>query len=105
GKRMTRIDAIVRSHSLQCVKDRIVPFGVEGWTVSEVRAFGPQRRHTQNLSRRRVCGDFVPKSMVPILATVDRSGATLMPFSPDAYGEDRREAGASNFERGEEKED
>jgi nitrogen regulatory protein PII len=74
---MTRLDAIVRSHSLQCVKDRIVPFGVEGWTVSEVGAFGPQRRHTQNLSGRRVCGDFVPKSMVPILATVDRSGATF----------------------------
>jgi nitrogen regulatory protein PII len=62
---MTRIDAIVRPHSPEYAKDRLVPFSIEDWTVSEVRSLSPQRIDTENLSRRRVFRDFVPKNIVP----------------------------------------
>jgi len=81
---MTRIDAIVRPHNPEYAKDRLVPFSIEDWSVSEVRSLGPQRIDTENLSRAEY-------SVTLFRRTLSLSHC--------------REARASNFERGEEKED
>ncbi len=66
---MKRIDAVIRPHSLEEVKNRLTSIGVEGITVSEVRGFGRQRGHTEVYRGTEYEVDFVPKIMLTIVAS------------------------------------
>ena len=44
---MKKIEAIIKPHKLEEVKDALEAVGIAGMTVSEVRGFGRQKGHTE----------------------------------------------------------
>ena len=44
---MKKIEAIIRPHKLDEVRDALEQVGLHGMTVTEVRGFGRQRGHTE----------------------------------------------------------
>jgi len=61
-----RIDSIIRPHSLDSVKERLVSAGVDGMTITEVRGFGRQKGHTEVYRGSEYRVDLVPKIMITI---------------------------------------
>src|SRR5688572_19147920 len=65
---MKKIEAIVRHHKVDAVKEALVGVGLQGMTVTEVRGFGRQRGHTETYRGAEYTIDFVPKVRLEILA-------------------------------------
>jgi nitrogen regulatory protein P-II 1 len=70
---MKKIEAIVRHHKLEEVKEALVKEGFHGMTVTEVRGFGRQKGHTETFRGAEYKVDFVPK--VKIEMAVDNAAA------------------------------
>jgi len=70
---MKKIEAIVRHHKLEEVKEALVKEGFHGMTVTEVRGFGRQKGHTETFRGAEYKVDFVPK--VKIELAVDNAAA------------------------------
>ena len=58
---MKKIEAIIRPHLLENVKDALQSLGVQGMTISEVRGFGRQKGHTEMYRGSEYKVEFVPK--------------------------------------------
>ncbi len=58
---MKKIEAIIRPHLLEGVKDALQALGVQGMTISEVRGFGRQKGHTEVYRGSEYKVEFVPK--------------------------------------------
>ncbi|HEX4948731.1 MAG TPA: P-II family nitrogen regulator [Blastocatellia bacterium] len=58
---MKKIEAIIRPHLLEAVKDALQSLGVQGMTISEVRGFGRQKGHTEVYRGSEYKVEFVPK--------------------------------------------
>jgi nitrogen regulatory protein P-II 1 len=58
---MIKIEAIVRHHKLEDVKNALTASGVMGMTITEVRGFGRQKGHTETYRGTEYQVDFVPK--------------------------------------------
>lgn len=63
---MKKIEAIVRVHKLDDVKQALVSIGLHGITVSEVRGFGRQRGHSETYRGTEYHIDFVPKVKIEL---------------------------------------
>lgn len=74
---MKRIDAIIRTQSLEEVKDRLAGIGVQGLTVAEVRGFGRQKGHTEVYRGSEYTVDLIPKLLLTIIASEDRVSEIL----------------------------
>ncbi len=70
---MQKIEAIVRPHKLEEIKNALVSAGFKGMTVSEVRGFGRQKGQKEMFRGAEYQVDFVPK--VKIEVAVDDSEA------------------------------
>jgi len=64
---MKKIEAIVRHHKLEEVKDALSSAGVTGMTITEVRGFGRQKGHTEVYRGTEYTVDFVPKVKVEVV--------------------------------------
>jgi len=64
---MKKIEAIVRHHKLEEVKDALSSAGVAGMTITEVRGFGRQKGHTEIYRGTEYTVDFVPKVKVEVV--------------------------------------
>lgn len=71
---MKKIEAIIKPHRLDDVKEALNALGVTGMTVSEVRGYGRQKGHTEIYRGAEYTVDFVPK--VKIEVVVDDSLAS-----------------------------
>jgi nitrogen regulatory protein P-II 1 len=58
---MKKIEAIIRIHKLEEVKDALVKEGFHGMTVTEVRGFGRQKGQKEMFRGAEYTVDFVPK--------------------------------------------
>ncbi|HYE75290.1 MAG TPA: P-II family nitrogen regulator [Blastocatellia bacterium] len=58
---MKKIEAIIRPHLLESVKDALQTIGVQGMTISEVKGFGRQKGHTEVYRGSEYKVEFVPK--------------------------------------------
>lgn len=67
---MKKIEAIVRHHKVDDVKEALIAAGLQGMTITEVRGFGRQRGHTETYRGTEYTVDFVPKVKIE-LATAD----------------------------------
>src|SRR5258706_7998790 len=67
-----RIDAIIKPHQLDAVKERLQSVGVQGATVTEVKGFGRQKGHTELYRGAEYTVDFLPKVQLTILAPEDQ---------------------------------
>ena len=64
---MKKIEAIVRPHLLEGVKDALQTLGVQGMTISEVKGFGRQKGHTEVYRGSEYKVEFVPKLKVEVV--------------------------------------
>jgi nitrogen regulatory protein P-II 1 len=64
---MQKIEAIVRHHKVDDVKNALVAAGLHGMTLTEVRGFGRQRGHTETYRGTEYKVDFVPKVKMEIV--------------------------------------
>jgi nitrogen regulatory protein P-II 1 len=64
---MKKIEAILRHHKLEEVKDALSGAGVTGMTITEVRGFGRQKGHTEVYRGTEYTVDFVPKVKLEIV--------------------------------------
>ncbi len=64
---MKKIDAIIKPHKLDDVKEALNAIGVQGMTVSDVRGYGRQKGHTEIYRGSEYTVDFVPKVKVEIV--------------------------------------
>jgi len=62
-----KIDAIIKPHKLDDVKEALNALGVQGMTVSDVRGYGRQKGHTEIYRGAEYTVDFVPKVKVEIV--------------------------------------
>jgi len=68
GDGMKKIEAIIKPHTLDAVKEALAQIGVQGMTVSEVRGFGRQKGHTEMYRGAEYEVSFVPKVKVEVIA-------------------------------------
>jgi nitrogen regulatory protein P-II 1 len=67
-KPMQKIEAIVRHHKVDDVKNALVAAGLHGMTLTEVRGFGRQRGQTETYRGTEYTVDYVPKVKVEVVA-------------------------------------
>jgi nitrogen regulatory protein P-II 1 len=63
---MKKLEAIIRPHLLDAVKNALHEVGVVGMTVSEVRGFGRQKGHTETYRGTEYRVDFLPKVKIEV---------------------------------------
>lgn len=68
---MKKIEAIIRPHLLETVKDALQALGVQGMTISEVRGFGRQKGHTEVYRGSEYKVEFVPKIKLELVLDDD----------------------------------
>ena len=68
---MKKIEAIIRPHLLEAVKDSLQALGVQGMTLSEVRGFGRQKGHTEVYRGSEYKVEFVPKVKIEVIVDDD----------------------------------
>lgn len=64
---MKKIEAIVKPHKLDEVKDAITELGVQGMTITEVKGFGRQKGHTELYRGAEYVVDFIPKVKIEVV--------------------------------------
>lgn len=74
---MKKIEAVIRHHKLEELKNALVKAGFHGMTVTEVRGFGRQKGHKETFRGAEYNVDFVPKIKVEI-TTADSSVAQII---------------------------
>src|SRR5207248_6021732 len=71
GAFMKKIEAIIKPHKLDDVKDRLRQVGVSGMTVYEVRGFGRTGGKTEVYRGSAYVVDFVPKVRIEVVVKDD----------------------------------
>ena len=66
---MVKIEAIIKPHKLDAVKEALVKVGVAGMTVIEVRGFGKQKGHEDLMGKETLTIDFLPKLKLEIVCS------------------------------------
>jgi nitrogen regulatory protein P-II 1 len=74
---MKRIEAIIKPHKFEEVQEALREAGVQGMTVMEVKGFGRQRGHTEIYRGSEYTVDFVPKTLIEILANDEHVAAIV----------------------------
>ncbi len=74
---MKKIEAIVRPHLLDNVKDALQTLGVLGMTISEVKGFGRQKGHTEVYRGNEYTVEFVPKLKLEVVVSDDVVAAAI----------------------------
>lgn len=64
---MIKVEAIVRHHKLEDVKNALTGVGITGMTITEVRGFGRQKGHTETYRGTEYQVDFVPKVKIELV--------------------------------------
>jgi nitrogen regulatory protein P-II 1 len=68
---MIKIEAIVRHHKLDAIKEALVALGFHGMTVTEVRGFGRQKGQKETYRGAEYKIDFVPKIKVEVIVPTE----------------------------------
>jgi len=66
-----KIEAIIKPHKLDEVKDALNALGVAGMTVTDVRGYGRQKGHTEIYRGAEYTVDFVPKVKLELVVDDD----------------------------------
>jgi nitrogen regulatory protein P-II 1 len=64
---MKKIEAIIKPHRLDAVKDALHEIGVTGMTVHDVKGFGRQKGQTGTYRTAQLVVEFVPKMQLEIV--------------------------------------
>jgi nitrogen regulatory protein P-II 1 len=66
---MKKIEAIIKPHMLDAVKQELARCGIAGLTAYEVKGFGRQKGHTETYRGNEYMVDFLPKMKLEVLVT------------------------------------
>ena len=66
---MVKIEAVIKPHKLDAVKEALVKAGVTGMTVLEVRGFGKQKGHEELFGGDTVAIEFLPKLKIEVVCS------------------------------------
>jgi nitrogen regulatory protein P-II 1 len=69
---MKKIEAIIRPHQRETVKEALAKIGITGMTVLEVKGFGRQKGHTELYRGHEYVVDLVPKLKLDILTPAEK---------------------------------
>ncbi len=69
---MKKIEAVIRHHMADEVKDALTETGMQGMTATEVRGFGRQRGHTEKYRGTEYQVDFLPKMKLELVVADDQ---------------------------------
>jgi nitrogen regulatory protein P-II 1 len=72
-----KLEAVIRPHLLDAVKDALQEVGVVGMTVTEVKGFGRQKGHTETYRGSEYQVDFVPKAKIEVALPEDLVEAAI----------------------------
>ena len=64
---MKKIEAIIKPHTLDDVKDALHALGVTGMTAYEVKGYGRQKGHTEIYRGAEYTVEFVPKLKIELV--------------------------------------
>ena len=56
---MKLVSAIIKPFKLQEVREALVAAGIEGLTITEVKGYGRQKGHTENVQRSRILCRYI----------------------------------------------
>ena len=68
---MKKIEAIIRPHLLDAVRNALQEVGVAGMTISEVQGFGRQKGHTETYRGTEYQIEFIPKIKLEVIVPED----------------------------------
>jgi nitrogen regulatory protein P-II 1 len=74
---LKKVEAVIRPHLLDAVKDALQEAGVVGMTATEVKGFGRQKGHTETYRGSEYKVDFVPKVKVEVAVPEDLVDAAI----------------------------
>lgn len=69
---MKKIEAIIKPHKLDDVKEKLNELGISGMTITEVKGFGRQRGHKEIYRGAEYHIDFIPKIKLEIVIEADK---------------------------------
>ena len=69
---MKKIEAVIKPHKLDEVKEALRGIGVQGMTAYEVKGFGRQKGHTEIYRGSEYTVDFLPKIKLELVVADDR---------------------------------
>jgi nitrogen regulatory protein P-II 1 len=74
---MKKIEAIIRPHKLDEVREALLEAGFRGMTIIEVKGVGRQKGHTEVYRGSEYKVDFLPKIKLELVVPDDRLEAAL----------------------------
>jgi nitrogen regulatory protein P-II 1 len=81
---MKKIEAVIRPHKLEDVKERLRQIGIAGMTISEVKGFGRTGGKTEVYRGSAYVVDFVPKVKIEIVAEESMVADTIQAIASTA---------------------
>ncbi|HQI01074.1 MAG TPA: P-II family nitrogen regulator [Deltaproteobacteria bacterium] len=70
---MKKIEAIIKPHKLEEVKEALNEIGIRGMTVTEVKGYGRQKGHKEIYRGAEYQVDFMPKIKIEIVIEKDQA--------------------------------
>ncbi|HXM49522.1 MAG TPA: P-II family nitrogen regulator [Pyrinomonadaceae bacterium] len=64
---MKKVEAIIRPHLLDAVRNALQEVGVAGMTISEVQGYGRQKGHTETYRGTEYQIEFIPKIKIEVI--------------------------------------
>jgi nitrogen regulatory protein P-II 1 len=77
NRSMKKIEAIIRPHLLDAVRNALQEVDVVGMTISEVQGFGRQKGHTEIYRGTEYQIEFVPKIKIEVIISEDLEDSVL----------------------------
>ncbi|MGB2869610.1 MAG: P-II family nitrogen regulator [Bacteroidota bacterium] len=74
---MKKIEAVIRPHRLNDVREALQEAGIRGMTVSEVKGFGRQKGHSEVYRGSEYTIDFLPKVKLEIVVPDNLSDSAV----------------------------
>jgi nitrogen regulatory protein P-II 1 len=68
---MQKIEAIIRPHLLDAVRNALQEVNVTGLTISEVQGYGRQKGHTETYRGTEYQIEFIPKIKIEVVVSED----------------------------------
>jgi nitrogen regulatory protein P-II 1 len=72
-----KLEAVIRPHLLDAVKDALHEVGVVGMTATEAKGFGRQKGHTETYRGSEYQVDFAPKVKIEVALPEDLVDAAI----------------------------
>lgn len=82
---MKKIEAIIRPHKLEDVKEGLFSIGIKGMTISEVKGIGRQKGQTEIYRGSEYKIDFIPKIKMDIIVSDQNLETAVSTIMKAAY--------------------